>query len=217
MNQKNNKYAYYVNFNTQMFLGAKELLKSMPTFYNRVYFSIKYASALYSGDKEEIFVNVTLLTEEENIAMLRNIIKNNFLYINDWDSIKYSEKGDYGFSFIAGNIKYIVMPFNETAEGYTIKSYDVDTGDCFTTNVNVDKKYFLDVSVKDNGEIIRTADFNLEYMNDTNTTKERAAKKTQPEMVMYNSNGFANANMYILFFVSLLSVATVFLSWLLIK
>ena len=43
MNQPPKKYSYYISFDTQIFLSAKELLKSMPTFYNRVYFSIKYA------------------------------------------------------------------------------------------------------------------------------------------------------------------------------
>lgn len=214
MNQGNKKYAYYVNFSTEMLVGAKELLKSMPAFYNRVYFSTKYASAIWSGDKEEYYSNVTLLTEEANIETLRQIIKNNFLYIGEWDSVRFTDKADYGFSFIGGNIKYILMPFKETSEGYMIRSYDVDTGDCYETNVSVDKKYFLDVSMKDNGEFVRICDFNLEYMNDSNTKKERAPKKSGPELVMYNSKGSVMTNMILIILISLVSVATVYASYL---
>lgn len=212
MSNNNNK-AFYVNFDTQMFLAGKELLKSMPTFYNSVYFSSKYANALWAGDKEEHFSNVTLLTEKENIGRVRQIIKNNFLYIGDWDSIRFTDKDDYGFSFIGGNIKYIVMPFTETETGYNIKSYDVDTGDCFDTNMNADKKFFKDISVKDNGEFVRTCDFNLEYMNDSNTTKERAPKKDGPELVVYNGSGYAMTNMVAIILLSLVGVALVAISY----
>lgn len=206
---KNNNKSYYVNFTTQMFLGAKELLKSMPTFYNRVYFSSKYANALWSGEKEEVFTNVTLLTEENNIEQLRQIIKNNFLYIGDWDSQKFTDKADYGFSFIGGNIKYILMPFKEIEDGYRVRSYDVDTGDCYETHFSCDKKYFLDSSIKDNGEFVRTADFNLEYITDANTVKERAPRKSQPQMVTYDNRGYTATNMYLLLLIAILSVATV--------
>lgn len=216
MNHGNNKYSYFVNFNTEMFLGAKELLKSMPTFYNRVYFSTKYANALWSGDKEEYFSNVTLLTEEENIAQLRQIIKNNFLYIGDWDSLKFTDRKDFGFSFIAGNIKYILMPFKETETGYNIKSYDADTGDCYDTNISVDKKFFLDVTMKDNGEFIRTCDFNLEYITDANTKKERAPKKA-PEMITYSSRGYALTNIYLLAVIALISVAIVWIAYIALR
>lgn len=214
----NNK-SYYLNFDTQMFLGAKELLKSMPTFYNKIYFSSKYANALWSGDKEEYFSNVTILTESANIETLRQIIKNNFLYINEWDSKRYTDKGDYGFSFIGGNIKYILMPFIETQDGYIIRSYDVDTGDCYETTVNVDKKYFLDVSMKENGEFVRTCDFNLEYINDLNTKKERAPKKAGPELVMYNAtsasgnHGSVAINMIVIMLITVLGIAAVYATY----
>lgn len=218
MNQDNKNKSYYLNFTTEMFLGAKELLKSMPTFYNRIYFSSKYASALWSGDKEETFANVTILTEEANISSLRQIIKNNFLYIGDWDSLRFTDGKDFGFSFIAGNIKYILMPFSETAEGYTIKSYDVDTGDCYTTDMVVDKKYFLDVSMKENGEFVRTCDFNLEYITASNSKKERAAKKAQPQLVSYDANrGYALTNMYLILLILLLSIFFVYVAFFALK
>ncbi len=218
MNQENKNKSYYLNFTTQMFLGAKELLKSMPTFYNRIYFSTKFASALWSGDKEEIFPNVTILTEEANIASLRQIIKNNFLYIGEWDSLRFTDGQDFGFSFIAGNIKYILLPFSETAEGYTIKSYDVDTGDCYTTNMVVDKKFFLDVSMKENGEFVRTCDFNLEYINSENTKKEKAAKKAQPQLVSIDTNrGYALTNMYLILLIVLISIFFVYVAYFALK
>ncbi|HBA38054.1 MAG TPA: hypothetical protein DCY94_04975 [Firmicutes bacterium] len=210
--QANNK-AYYVNFDTQMLLGAKELLKSMPTFYNKIYFSTKYASALWSGDKNENFTNVTILTENENIETLRQIIKNNFLYIGDWDSRKFTDKADYGFSFIGGNIKYILMPFIETQTGYVIRSYDVDKGDCYETTVDVDKKYFLDVSMKENGEIVRICDFNLEYINEGNTKIERAPKKAGPELVMYDSRGHIAINTIVIMLITVLGFTAVYATY----
>lgn len=208
-----NNRSYYARFDTQILLGAKELLKSMPTFYNKVYFSTKYAGALWSGSNNETFTNVTLLTEGDNIEQLRQIIKNNFLYIGDWDSKKFTDKADYGFSFIGGNIKYILMPFYETQEGYMIRSYDADTGDCYETNVNVDKKFFLDVSMKENGEFVRICDFNLEYMTDANTKRERAPKKDGPELIVYNSNGHAAINLIVIMLITLLGIATVYATY----
>lgn len=210
--QANNK-AYYVNFDTQMLLGAKELLKSMPTFYNRIYFSTKYANALWSGNENETFTNVTILTENANIEQLRQIIKNNFLYIGDWDSKKFTDKCDYGFSFIGGNVKYILMPFIETQDGYIVRSYDVDTGDCYETTLSVDKKYFLDVSMKENGEFVRICDFNLEYINENNTKIERAPKKAGPELVMYDSKGTTITNLIVYMLIALLSVTTVYATY----
>lgn len=209
---QNNK-AYYSSFDTQMLLGAKELLKSMPAFYNKIYFSTKYASALWSGNKNETFTNVTILTENENIETLRNIIKNNFLYLGNWDSKRFTDKADYGFSFIGGNIKYILMPFIETETGYIVRSYDVDKGDCYETALSVDKKYFLDVSMKDNGEFVRICDFNLEYINEGNTKIERAPKKSGPELVMYDSKGHIAINTIIIMLVTLLGIAAVYATY----
>lgn len=215
MNQPPKKYSYYISFDTQIFLSAKELLKSMPTFYNRVYFSIKYARAIWSGDIEDTFTNVTLLTESANMASLRQIIKNNFLYINEWDSGRYTDKADYGFSFIAGNVKFVLMPFDEIEEGYYVRSYDVDTGNCYDTRLSCDKKYFLSTSVNDTGEIIRICDFNLEYMTDSNTKVERAPKKAeQQQMVTFTPNsGYAFINLIAVMLLTIVSVATVYISY----
>lgn len=218
MNQDNNKYSYYTNFTTQMFLGAKEILKSMPAFYNQIYFSTKYATALWSGDKEEVFQNITILTEAQNVERLRNIIKNNFLYIWQWDSIRFTNGEDYGFSFIAGNIKYILLCFTETNEGYAIRSYDVDTGNCYDTNVNVDKRYFLSTNMKENGEFVRICDFNLDYITENNTKVTRAAKKAQPELVsIQNSRGYAITNMYLFMILSVICILVVYIAYAWIK
>lgn len=215
------KYSYYLSFSTQIFLGAKELLKSMPAFYNKVYFSTKYARALWSGDMEETFTNVTLLTEQANIATLRQIIKTNFLYIGEWDSIKYTENGnEFGFSFIAGNIKYVLMPFVEIETGYVIRSYDVDTGKCYETILNRDKQNFLSSSIKENGDIIRTCDFNLEYMTDANTRVTLAQKKAQIQnMATFtaSSGGYAFVNLIAILLIGVLGVATVYLSYYLVS
>lgn len=216
--EASNKNSYYATFTTQMFLGAKELLKSMPTFYNRIYFSTKYANALWTGDKEETFSNVTILTENANIESLRQIIKNNFLYIGEWDSLKFTDNEDYGFSFIGGNIKYILMPFTETPNGYLVRSYDVDTGNCFETDYICDKQYFLDVSMKENGDFVRVCDFNLEYITNQNSKVKMAPKKAQPQLVTINSNkGYALANTILILMISLLSVATVLVSYFVIS
>ena len=192
------KNAYYLNFNTEQFLGGKELLKSMPTFFNRVYFCSKYGNALWDGDKEEYFSNIAMICRAEDLEFLRNIIKNNFLYMADWDSYKYSEKGDYGFSFIAGNIKYILMPFREVDNGYTVRYYDVDNGMCYDVNLEKSKEFFLDSSINVNGDFVRTCDFNIEEINENNSVKHMAEKKLQPEMAVYVSNrGYALANLYL--------------------
>lgn len=104
--EKNNKYSYYATFPTHVFLGAREILKSMPAFYNGIYFSTKYANALWNGESEDVFSNITILTEQENVEKLRNIIKSNFLYLSEWDSVRFTNGDDYGFSFIVGNIIY---------------------------------------------------------------------------------------------------------------
>ena len=214
----NDKKTYYLNFNTEQFLGGKELLKSMPTLYNRVYFCSKYGNALWYGEKEEYFSNIALLCKTEYINMIRQIIKNNFLYIADWDSLKFVEKGDYGFSFIGGNIKYIIIPFKETESGYHIMSYDADTGTCYDTDIVDDKKFFLDTSMNDSGEFIRTCDFNLENINDQNSKKFIAPKKIQPQMAVYESNrGYALTNMYVILLVMVLSVIVVYIAYYAIK
>lgn len=213
MSIMNNKQrAYYAHFNTSILIAAKELLKSMPALYTRVYFSSKYLNALLNSADDEEFINVTILTEQENMTMMRNIIKTNSLYISDWDSLKYTDGEDFGFSFIAGNVKYVLLPFTETDTGYYIKSYDVDTNECYETNMSIDKKYFKDVALMDNGDFVRTADFNLEYINENNTRKFKAAKKDQPELIIVeDKRGYALTNMYIL---SVIAIACIFIVWL---
>lgn len=208
----NQNRAYYSHFDTSILIAAKELLKSMPALYTRIYFSTKYVNALLNEDTGEEFINVTVLTEMENVNMLRNIIKTNSLYIYEWDSLKYSEGEEFGFSFIAGNVKYVLLPFTETETGYHIRSYDVDTNDCYETNLNVDKKYFKNVSILDNGDFIRTADFNLEYINESNSVKFKAAKKEGPELIVVeDKKGYALMNMYIL---GLIAIMSIFVVWL---
>lgn len=213
----NDKYAYYATFPTNILLAAKELLKSMPAFYNNIYFSTKYANALWNGESDDIFANVTILTEVDKIDKLRNIIKSNFLYINDWDSLRNTNGEDYGFSFIAGHVKYILLTFRETPEGYVVRSYDADRGDCYETTISVDKKYFLDVSMKENGEFVRICDFNLEYINNNNSKKFRAQKKAEPEMIIYKKEGYAITNMYLLFLLAVICLLVVWVAYCYIK
>lgn len=208
----NQNKSYYSHFNTTIFLGAKELLKSMPALYTRVYFSTKYVNALVNGDTEEEFINVTILTEMENIEMMRNIIKNNFLYINDWDSQNFTENLDYGFSFIAGNVKYVLLPFTETETGYVIRSFDVDTGDCYETNLSTDKTSFLNVTLRENGDFIRTANFNLENMNENNTNKFTVKKSQPDQIIVENNRGYALTNFYAISFIALLCVLVVWIT-----
>lgn len=205
------KNAYYINFDNEKFLGAKELLKRMPVFYNRVYFSSKYANVLWSNDKEEIFNNVVLLCKLEDIQNLRQIIKNNFLYINDWDSIKFIEDKEYGFSFIGGNILFIIIPFEETEEGYHIMSYEYDSGICSDTYLKNNKEFFLTSSINDLGEIIKICDFKLEDMTEENTKKTLVPKKTKPEMIIYDKKGYTKTNTYSLLLIMLICILLVWL------
>ncbi len=194
------KYTYFLDFTTQELLSAKEMLKKMPVVYNNVYFSKKYANALWSGEKEEHFKDIVLLCDQIHISNIRQIIKSNFLYIQGWDSLKYPNNEDYGFSFIAGNIKFTIMTFRETESGYIIKSYDTESTYCCTTTINANKKLFLDTSINENGDFVRTCDFTVEDMNDSNTEKKLPPKKEKSRVAVYEDNrgnAIANAN-YIL-------------------
>ena len=208
----NAKKTYYTSFSTQQLLGAKEILKSMPMLYNRVYFSSKYANVLYDNTSEEFFENVSLLAPSSDLNSLRQIIKTNFLYINEWDSINFTDNSeDYGFSFIAGKIKFIVMPFDEIEDGYKVYSYDAVTGNCLETTLKTDKKVFFNTIINDNGEIVKTCDFNIEYMNEKNTKHFIAQKKANLAVVESNS-GFVKHNILILVIVLFLCVCSVIIA-----
>lgn len=211
--KENNKFSYYSTFTTSILLGAKELLKSMPTFYTRVYFSSLYADALWNGEKEESFNDVILLTELKNVEMLRQIIKTNFLYIPSWDSLRNTDSEEYGFSFIAGNIKYVLMPFEETEKGYTVYSYNVDSKECRKTELVREKKFFLDTSIKENGEIVKTADFKYADINDQNTVTKKAQKKGESEMILYENKGYTLVNSIAILLIALLGSAAVYIAY----
>lgn len=210
-----NKNSYYLDFTLEKFLAGKELLKSMPMFFNRVYFCKKYANALWSGESKEHFKNIAVIASEDDINSLRGIIRNNFLYLSDWDSLNNTSKGDYGFSFIAGNIKYIVMVYDERENGYIIRSYDVDSGECKATTVEVDKKFFLDCSINSNGEFVRTCDFDLENINESNTESFIAEKKIVPEMAIYENKGYVlgTAHYLLAFMILVLVIVWVLLAF----
>ena len=211
--ENNSRRTYYTSFSTQQFLGAKEILKSMPLLYNKVYFSSKYANVLYDNTSEEFFENVSLLALKEDLNSLRQIIKTNFLYINEWDSINFTENAeDYGFSFIAGKIKFIIMPFEEKDEGYNILSYDATEGTCFETNLKTDKKVFINTIVNDSGEIVKTCDFNIEYMNEKNTKHFVAAKKAQPIAVVESNSGFVKQNILVIILIIFCCICSIFIA-----
>lgn len=218
MNDKVNKYAYYLNFPVEKFLAGKELLKSMPVFFNRVYFCKKYANLLWNGDSDDIFSDITIYAKKEDIKQLRQIIKNNFLYLQDWDSIKFTDKDDYGFVFIAGNIKYNVFPFEEIDDGYIMYSYEPEEGKCTkTTLLNADKKFFLDASINDRGEFVRTVAFNLEDINEKNSESFIAEKKTLPQMALYDKRGSVGTSALNIIGFMILALVIVWVVYLIMK
>lgn len=202
------KYTYYLDFTTEEFLAAKEILKKMPVVYNNIYFCKKYANALWSGEKEEHFKDIVMICKEELIANIRQIIKSNFLYIQGWDSLKFGWNEDYGFSFIAGNIKFTVLPFIETEDGYIIKSYDTESTYCSTTTLKTKKQFFLDASINENGEFVRTCEFNMEDINGENTQKKLPPEKETPNVAVYEDNkGHAIASMsYVISIITVLVI-----------
>ena len=212
--EKLKKNAYYTVFSASQFLGAKEIIKSMPVFYNRVYFSSKYINILYSEETDETFENITLLADIADAPSLRQIIKNNFLYVSEWDSINYTENNkDYGFSFLAANIKFILMLFEKTEEGYTIYSYDAVTGNCFTTKLSSQLEKFMQTTITNEGEIIRTCDFSVEYMNEKNTQYFLAPRKdTSNIAVIESSGGFTKVNALIFIIIIVMCVLAVILA-----
>ena len=203
------KNAYYTSFDNEKFIGAKELLKRMPIFYNKVYFASNHANTLWSNDREETFSNITLLCKKEDITSLRQIIKNNFLYINDFDSLKYGET-DFGFSFIGANILFIVAPFEEIEQGYIIRSFDYINDMCSETTLNTNKETFLVSSINELGEIIKICDFKLADMTETNTKKIPIKRKQEPEMIVYDKKGYAMTNAISLISITLVCLALVF-------
>lgn len=209
------KYTYYLDFTTSEFLAAKEILKKMPVVFNNVYFCKKYANALWSGEKEEHFKDITMICKMDIIANIRQIIKSNFLYIQGWDSLKFDWNDDYGFSFIAGNIKFTIMPFYEVADGYVIKSFDTESTMCSLTTIKANRQLFLDESINENGEFVRTCDFNVEDINETNTEKKLPPKKETPNIAVYEDNkGHAIANVN--YVISIIVVVTILLWFFLI-
>lgn len=211
--EKLGKNAYYTVFSASQFLGAKEIIKSMPVFYNRVYFSSKYANILYSEETDETFENVTLLADVSDVASLRQIIKNNFLYVSEWDSINFTDNKDYGFSFLAANIKFILMLFEKSDEGYTIYSYDAVTGNCFTTKVPAQLEKFMQTTITNEGEIIRTCDFSIEYMNEENTQYFLAPRKDRSNIaVIESSSGFTKVNVLIFIIIIIMCILAVILA-----
>lgn len=212
------KNEYYLNFNAEQLLASKEVLKSMPIFYNKVYFSKKYVACLWSGATNDAFSDITLMCKSSDITQIRQIIKNNFLYLPDWDSKNFIETGDYGFSFILGNIKYNVVPFEETNDGYHIMSYDVLDGKCNDTNIKSDKKFFLDSSINENGEIVRSCEFNLEDRKEDNTKSFIAPKKVQVQMGVYGDNrGYAMANTYYIVLLGIMCALTIWMTYFVIR
>ena len=196
-----NKNSYYSDFTIEKFLAGKELLKSMPMFFNRVYFCKKFANALWNGASSKHFSNIAMIASEDDISSLRTIIKNNFLYMSDWDSLNMTNKGDFGFSFIAGNIKYIVMTYDEIEDGFVIKSYDVDSKTFKTTTLETDKNFFLDSSINDSGEFVRTCAFDMEDMTEENTEVFTEGKKEESSATIYDNKGYAlNTVQYLLVF-----------------
>ena len=216
----NNRLAYYLSITPEQLLGGKELLKSMPIFYNSVYFCRKYANTLWNEESNDSFKNITLMCNQSDLNKLRQIIKNNFLYVRGWDSLNYiiDQDDDYGFSFIAGNLKYIVIGYKETETGYIIKSYDADSGDCNLTELkDVNKKFFLDTSVNSNNEVVRTCDFDLEDINKENTKTHKADKKVKQEMAIYSSEGFTLASVENLLSIMILLTVVAWTTYMLMK
>lgn len=199
MNGRNDRKIYYLDFTTEQLLGGKELLKSMPLFYNRVFFCRKYADLIWNGGgREEHFTCIALTCRDSDIATLRQIIKNNSLYAPKWDSLRYTESEDYGFSFIGGNIKYILMPFRETEVGFEVKSYDCETGMCYTTMVpTYNRNSFAVTNFNEQGEIINMCDFDIEDINAQNSRGIMAPRKAQTQIAVYSNAGYVlnNVNM----------------------
>ena len=216
--EKLSKNSYYTVFSASQFLGAKEIIKSMPVFYNRVYFSSKYANILYSNETDETFENVTLLADIADVRNLRQIIKNNFLYISTWDSLTYTDDKDYGFSFLAANIMFILILFERTDDGYTIYSYDAITGNCFTTKVHGKLEKFMQTIVTEQGEIIRTCDFGIEYMSEENTTYFLAPKKDKSNIAVIEENaGFIKTNSIVLITIVALCIFAIVFAYFLVN
>ena len=76
-------------------------------------------------------------------------------------------------------------------------SYNADTGMCSDTDIKTDKNLFLDTSINEMGDFVRTCMYDPEDSTPENTKSAMAPKKVQPEMAVYQSNkGYAITGVY---------------------
>lgn len=205
--------SYYLRFGINELLSSREILKSMPVVYNNLYYTTEYATALWDGEGDATFENVIVLCDVSLIDKIRQIIRNNFLYVPKWDSIRFTDNEDYGFTFIVGRVKYILGTFSKTNKGYHIKLFDVNTGICTDTDLPDNNDSFLNSSLNDSGEFIRTCQFDVKYMTDENTKKKYARKKDELEVATVDTKGYAMVNAILLTVIAAASIVAVVLAY----
>lgn len=213
MDTNNTMKSYYLNFGINELLSANEILKSMPVVYNSIYYTTPYTNALWTGEGSETFENVVVFCKDTNVNKIRQIIKNNFLYVPKWDSLKFTDNEDYGFSFIVGKVKYILGIYIETNTGYHLKLYDCNSGVCVDTNIVSDKSSFLDTSLNENGDFVRTCQFKLSDMTDANTTKKMARGKIHLETATVDTSGYTLVNTMLIMLIVVMSIIAVMLAY----
>ena len=103
-------------------VGAKEVLKSMPDFYKKVYFPSLYIDEITSSDSK-IHDSILVLAKRRDLNFLRGYLQRVFLYRKELDSLEYKEE-DFGFSFIINNIKFVVGAIVNNEDKLTIKLFD---------------------------------------------------------------------------------------------
>lgn len=105
-------------------VGAKEVLKSMPDFYKKVYFPSLYIDEISNQD-HKMHDSILVLAKRRDLNYLRGYLQRMFIYKKELDSLEYKEE-DYGFSFIINNIKYVVGSIVNKEEKIIIKLFDTN-------------------------------------------------------------------------------------------
>ena len=184
---------YYKNVSSDNLLSAKEILKSMPRFYHKIYFSASLIDAM-SGETNT-YENVYIFAKEKDMDFLRNEIKKNYLYHEGLDSKSFKDT-DYGFSFAIGYMKYVLGVIYSDEDYTYIKLFDSKNKEGITKKY--ENNFNLVYSFKnENNDKIRICDINNGLVIDDKKEKlyEEPLELSNPTLLQ--SYGFSSIKMIV--------------------
>ena len=163
-------------------VGAKEILKSMPDFYKKVYFPSLYIEEISKHDYK-LHESILVLAKRRDLNYLRGYLQKMFIYREDLDSLNYKEE-DYGFSFIINNIKFVVGAIVNKEEKIIIKMFDTNEKEGIIYDYS-NPTDLLDSFTSEVEERIKICNLDMEDFN-KNSYRD---KPVVQEMVVENTAG----------------------------